>query len=77
MMRVQNLFLKSSQMIIGTGGILQVFQMLFPKQFVVFINKGKEFIMLNWLSLVIICLLTTIIVLLNKDDLPPTDGTPA
>jgi len=33
--------------LIGLGGILQVFQMIFPKQFVVFINEGKEFIMPN------------------------------
>jgi len=77
MMQLQNLFSKSFQILIGMGGILQVFQMFFPKQFVVFVNEGKEFIMLNWLSLVIICLLITIIVLLNKDDFPPTDGTAA
>jgi len=74
-MKAKKLFMKILKIILGVGGVLQLFQMVFPKEFIFFMSEGKDFVKVNWLTLIIVVLLIVVIMLLRKNNLPPGDET--
>ncbi|MDD9791745.1 hypothetical protein [Priestia megaterium] len=76
-MKMWNYVSKSVHTILIVGGLLQVFQMVSPQEFIFLMEKGKKFVILNWLSLVVVILLVIIIWMLKKNNFPPGNGTSA